>query len=177
MKPIKLPPELDVKSFHSSTGKGYALLDTRFFPISIMVWKNEPSEDLMHTYYAWRLKASKLAHEHGASHMVIKDLSDWGVPKPTVRQVIGEYAQRDNEEKFGWRFLIVANPIMRGAITAIAWIKGENSAYSFTKNIPTSITAARKMYEQKKLDFIDGLNEDTYVFPEAELEKAAQRRR
>jgi hypothetical protein len=136
-----------------------------------MVWKNEASEDIMHLYYAWRLKASAVAHEHGALHMVVKDLNDWGVPKPTVRQVIGEYAQRDSSEHgFGWRFLIVGNPIMRGAITAIAWIKGENSAYTFTKGIPASIAAARNMYESRGLDFVDGLHEDTYVFPEQDLE-------
>jgi hypothetical protein len=176
MKPIKLPPELDVKGFQAPGGKGYALIDLRYFPVSVMVWKNDPFEELMHPYYAWRLKASQLAHERGALHVVIKDLSEWGVPKPTVRQIIGEYAQRDNEEHFGWRFLIVSNPIMRGAVTAIAWIKGENSAYSFHKNIAASIAAARTMYDQRGLEFVDGLHEDTYVFPEEDLEKALRRR-
>lgn len=175
MKPIKLPPKLDVTSFHGS-GKGYMLVDTRFFPIVFIQFRNDATEDLMHKYYAWRLEASKVAHDNGALHMIIKDLNEWGVPKPTVRRVIGEYAQRDSSEAgFGWRFLIVANSIMRGAMTAIAWIKGENTGYSFSKSFAAGIIAARQMCEQNDLEFVDGLDPETYVFPQAELEAATRR--
>ncbi len=165
MEPIKLPPELNVKSFRGK-GDGYALIDLRYFPVSIMVWKNDASEDLMHNYYAWRKKASKVAHDHGTVHMVIKDISEWGVPKPTVRKVIGEYAAQDKEHiGFAWRFLIVSNAIMRGAITAIVWLKGEDSMYSFTKSIQASIRDAKRMYAERELEFPNGLDENTYQFP------------
>ncbi|WP_146157359.1 hypothetical protein [Enhygromyxa salina] len=124
------------------------MLDLRYFPLTFIKKKGDPSEAYVHAYYKWRKAASAFAHENGMIHIVVKDIDEWGIPKPTIRKMIGDYASRDTEDVgFAWRYIVVTKPVMRGAVTAILWIKGDTQRVSFVASYADAIRTANQLFQ------------------------------
>jgi hypothetical protein len=150
MAPLKLPQELQVNCFPWEVGSGFSAVDTRFFPLSIVKhFGSDPDETVVRRYYSWRSHASRFAHSKGLPHITIMDFEEWGVPKPTIRKVISDYSAKDNEEVgFAWQYLIVTKPIMRGAITAIVWLRGDTGMYTWSSSYQDAIMKALAEFER-----------------------------
>ncbi|PRP97906.1 hypothetical protein ENSA5_31390 [Enhygromyxa salina] len=176
MSSLTLPSDLDPKVIPGGSD-GDILLDNRYFPISIAKLRgSDPEESVVHGYYRWREKASAFAHRAGVKHVTIMEFHEWGVPKPTIRKLISEYSSKDlTEVGFQWQFLIVTKPVMRGAITAIVWLRGDTGKYSWASDYPDAVEKAvaefvRIGIEPPKIDPL------SYEFPVAELAKFGSRR-
>lgn len=141
---LKLPPEVDIKRIPGTQGD-YGLVDVRYFPLTIeKKIGDNPSEEYIHSFYKWRRDCSLYAESIGTKHINIMEFDDWGVPKPTIRKLIGEYSAKDaTEPGFLWQYLVVKKPVMRGAITAIVWMRGDSSRYTFVPSYKIALEKAK----------------------------------
>ncbi len=145
---LKLPEELN-REVIQGPGADHGLLDLRYFPLTFIKMRGDPSEDYVHSYYEWRKKASAFARSKGMVHIVVKDIDEWGVPKASIRKLIGEYAARDSEHVgFAWRYIVVTRTVMRGAVTAILWIKGDTQRVTFVGSYKEAIEDARRLFKK-----------------------------
>ena len=170
---ISLPSQIDITTLSGTNGVE-GLVDMRYFPLTMEKKLGDPSEEYVHNFYKWRKACSAVAARNNTFHVNIMDICDWGVPKPTIRRLIGEYSAADkDEEGFAWQFIIVDKPVIRGAVTAIVWMRGDNSVFSFVANWQEAVRNAIAEFDKRGLP-TPKVDPATYKMPEDE---AARRRR
>ncbi|GEM_PF-1987837 len=164
MSSTKLPPDVDIEGFTYSGDTVLGLVDVSHFPLTFDRKLGEPTEQYIHDFYAWRRACSLHAYKMGTVHINVMDFNAWNVPKPTIRKLISEYSRQDLEEPgFCWQYLVITKAVMRGAITAISWMRGDKSAYTFVATQEEAITRAKKMYEERGLSAPD-IDPSSFVF-------------
>ncbi len=166
---LTLPPEIDVTVLTGTNGVEGSV-DMRFFPLTIEKKVGEPSEEYVRNFYKWRKACSAYAHSIGTCHVNIMNIDEWGVPKPTIRRLIGELSSDDKDEVgFAWQFIVVNKPVIRGAVTAIVWMRGDQSVYSFVADWADGIRNALELFRQRGIE-LPPIN-DSYVMPTNEAER------
>ncbi len=104
-------------------GDSEFVVDVRHLPLVVTTWFGAPSLGLVEAYDGW-LRRFVEASTIGARKVVIlDDASRAGRPTPQVR---GRLAQLDCPDAvIVARLIVVQNPAIRGATTALSWITGK----------------------------------------------------
>ena len=104
--------------------------DVRAFPYFIAHWIGTPTVPLVDGFLQARRKIFERAVAEGAVTVQITDLSNFGTPTAVVRKHLGAVGKVQDDEfsdVFAGYVLVVPNAVIRGVITALTWIAGDNA--------------------------------------------------
>lgn len=100
-------------------------MDDRHYPILIVTWIGEATVPLVRTYQQWQTAQAERARASGIKLVSLTDGSRATRPGANVRKAFadGEIPGHDIMIK---SVVVVTNPLIRGAITAVRWLMGES---------------------------------------------------
>lgn len=125
------------------------VFDTRYFPIFIHEWHGTATMKIAEEHYPAREPVYERARREGAKLVIITDLSNASTPPATVRKLLGEKAQSDaNVDELIGYVILVPSAVMRGVVTALSWIIGENvKPIVYARSMEDALEKATKMAE------------------------------
>jgi hypothetical protein len=100
--------------------------DTRYFPLVIYTWFGSSTMATVDEYYKRRWENDARAHAAKTKVIMVNDLAHVAPPPATIRKSIADRAKEtDASEALHCYITSVPNPLMRGVVTAMQWIVGE----------------------------------------------------
>lgn len=136
-------------------GGGSFSLDTRYLPLIICTWTGAPTLEVMNFFFERRKAHFDRALASGTKIIQISDLSNMATPPATIRQYIGEQGKiRDVHDGFLSYVVVVPNAVIRGVITAMKWIAGDDvKPVEFSPSIDDAMKKAAKTFESAGIAF------------------------
>jgi hypothetical protein len=125
--------------------------DYRHYPIAIMHVIGQPGESSMDfLFVTWRGKITQHAFEEKKGVAVIVNLSQMIPPTATVRKRAGERAANDRATPgLVSTNLIVTSALLRGILTAVSWVAGnENAPTTHARSMEDAIANSLQALEK-----------------------------
>jgi hypothetical protein len=142
--------------------------DSRYFPLLISRTKNQTTPGLMKFLAEKRNICCEYAKSTGMRTIHISDASTAQAPDAVNRKIITEMMKEADKPYLNVHFgtvLILVNPLMRGVLTAVAWMAGGDSTPLYSAaSMEGAFEQCRKLYGKAGLDVPDFPS--NYQFPE-----------
>ncbi|AKF08434.1 hypothetical protein [Sandaracinus amylolyticus] len=106
-------------------GASSVVVDTRAWPVVIATWFGEPTEALVERYFAVHGEVVDRARASRTRFVLITDTFATGAPSPKARKRIVDLtaAQAPDVAALTVRsFVVIESMLMRGVVTALAWV-------------------------------------------------------
>lgn len=111
-----------------SSGDSIAL-DDAYFPIIVATWFGAATESAVRAYFSWLHEMLARAASEKVPLVNVTDAGPAANPSASVRRLVAELT-------LGWgkvngsqypitSYVIIENPLIRGALTAIGWMHGD----------------------------------------------------
>jgi len=115
------------RNFQRFTDKNVTLVtEDTYFPLVIYTWFGEPSMPAVDEYYRLRWQYDERARKEGTKVVLVTDGSEFKPPPATIRKYLAERAmETDASDALLCYVTCVPSPLLRGVVTAMAWIAGE----------------------------------------------------
>lgn len=156
------------------SGSSIIYLDDRFFPVVISTWVGTANLENCEAFAAWHTEQLERAIAAGLHMVSISDSARAERPPPVVRRFFADWTAKWDEEA-GDRvtsIAVITNPLLRGAMTAIGWIRPEVQRVVTVPDVREALARAIEILEEHGQPAPAGLDPDTYVSP-AEDARAA----
>ncbi len=158
------PPGFHDKVITAEDG-AFFLADTRYFPVVVLKLPGSPSEVGAKRYYEWLWDMTRYAAAQGQKLIVINDFSVAEMPTPVVRKYMAEEAAKIHiHDGFGHWVPVLPNTLIRGLVTALAWMIGGEKKHHFTKTVEEAIDKSKSLATEMNLELPE-FDSKTYVFP------------
>jgi hypothetical protein len=158
----------DVQTFKSD--RGALVMDVRHPPIVIATWFGKASIDTVEAFFHVSMAAYREAIARGTPHVLITDTVDSDMPDAAIRAHIAELTKAQNETlaatadlNYG-SYVVISNPIIRGALTAIGWLTGGMDNVNVS-SCTEAIARAKEDYEARGGRWPASLTADGYTRP------------
>ncbi len=118
-------------------------LDASFFPVVVTTWYGATTERAIREYYRWVRQMGARAKAERTQMVNITDAGLGGVPTAPVRRLISDLTKeldQDGFRAFMHSITVIDNVLVRGALTAIAWVHGDLN----TPTVATRIEALER---------------------------------
>lgn len=150
--------------FHD--GGSTLIIDNRYFPLTIYTWFGAGSIPLVDEYFKRRWENDARARKENTKVILVTDLAHVSPPPATFRKAMGERAKEtDVSDALHCYITSVPNALMRGVITAMQWIGGEQMKRNTNvANMAQALHLAINEYEKLGID-PPQLNVAEYVSP------------
>ena len=127
----------NAKQISRYTDDGCTIIwDRRYLPSLIGHIRGKATMAAIDFYFEERNATLLAAEKAGEKVVVLNDMTEWIIPPATVRKALGDRAKNDVNIKSIVRYVnVVPNALLRGVITAISWITGDEGLQ------PVQITA------------------------------------
>lgn len=142
----------DVEVFKSD--RGAVVVDLRHHPIVITTWFGKATPNTVEGFFRVSIDAYRAAIARAIPHVLITDTEESDMPDAAVRAQIAELTKAQNEAlapsaalNYG-SYVVISNPIIRGALTAIGWLTGGMDNVNVS-TCAEAITRAKADYEAK----------------------------
>ena len=146
------------------------VLDSRFFPILIATWYGDATEEDVDGFFDWQTRLADRARAVGTQYVMVTDASAAARPKPSVRRRV---AQRTNEMPDvkainAAAYVVLDNPLIRGALTAMQWISRDNWGDQTTVVATCQEALERSLADLDRVGAVrpEGLDPTAYQRPE-----------
>jgi hypothetical protein len=162
----------ETKVHHITTGdSGYVTMDTTYFPIVKCWWAGVLSPESVDKF--WVLRDEILANRVPLV-VLIHHIDDSKPVEATSRKYLAEKAKADPRIQKGEfiSVMVVMSAILRGVMTAVTWMAGDEFPMEFVSNMEQGFKVARKLLEKR--DYLDIPTIDANAFtvsknPDAKL--------
>lgn len=108
---------------HIVDGESELFLDDALSPFSIATWVGPATLQLIAKFHSWAEQQVAAAKREGKPVIMVNDGTAAGRPPADVRRAFAEL--RLDPEVPIKSFVVVTNPLVRGAMTAIGWLIGD----------------------------------------------------
>lgn len=144
-----------IETITAPGGGGSFSLDSRYLPLIICTWTGAPTLEIMNFFFERRKAHFDRALAAGTKIIQISDLSNMATPPATTRQYIGEQGKiLDVHDGFLSYVVVVPNAVIRGVITAMKWIAGDDvKPVEFSPSIEDAFKRAAKAFESAGIPF------------------------
>ncbi len=148
---------------------GSVALDDRTFPVVFVTWIGVADAATLRPFFEWNAQILRRAVKERRPFSMITDATLAGRPDAAARSIIAELTQqmqRNHADADPYRVLgpiVVDNPLVRGALTAVGWIMGNGLEVEYADSCPSAITLVQKRFEDRKADWPTGLTARGYV--------------
>lgn len=142
--------------------------DYRYFPIIIMHIHGQPTEtSIEFLFLNFRGRATEYAAKKNVAVTNIVKLTNMSPPSATVRKRAGDLAANDRTTPgLLSTNLIVSSPLVRGVLTAIAWVAGsENAPTTNARSMEHAIKNSLAALEVARIAPPD-IDPETYALPD-----------
>jgi hypothetical protein len=128
-------------------GGASLVVDLRYFPLCIFIWHGNSTLVLVEEYIKTRAACDTRARAEKTKLIVVTDLANAGAPPATVRKAIAEGAAiLDKSEAMHSYVTCVPNSLLRGVVTALQWVAGEQSKPN--KNVASMMLGIRHALQE-----------------------------
>lgn len=100
------------------------VLDDTFDPVIIVSWIGEPTLPLVEIYQRWQAEQIQRAKSNGHRLISLTDCTLTERPNSRVRKAFSE-EPADGQAVVIKSVVVVTNPVIRGALTAVKWLMGD----------------------------------------------------
>ncbi len=117
-------------------------MDHRAFPLLLHTWCGRPTSRIVAQYFD---EVAKLGPPR-QPYFIITDAARAGRPDAAVRRLISERSAALAEQREALAMgsvVIVTNPLVRGALTAMAWFDASMSEIEYAPDLPSALMHAR----------------------------------
>ncbi|UJR78974.1 hypothetical protein [Sandaracinus amylolyticus] len=129
-------------------GGSSVVIDTRAWPVVIATWFGEPTETLVDRYFESHAEVVGRARTNRERFVLITDTFATGAPSPKARKRIVDLtaAQAADVARLTLRsFVVIESMLMRGVVTALAWIYPKMSE---SENVATITIALERAFAE-----------------------------
>ncbi len=153
-------------------GDAEVIVDTRYMPIVITTWFGTPTLGLAHAFCTWLTGFYAEHAKLGTPLVFVNDAALASRPGGEVRQ---RFATVQTPEFLLESFVVVTNPAVRGAATAIRWIAGERMKMNFAADLSSGLIRALGLLARHNLEIPRALRADRYELPVMPRRRRASR--
>jgi len=152
----------------TSTG-GSVALDDRTFPVVFATWVAAAEAPTLRAFFEWNGRVLERAVRERRAFSLITDATRAAGPDAAARAMIAELTaqmQRDHPAADKYRVVgpvVVSNPIIRGALTAVGWIMGTNLETEYSESCAAAITLVQARFAERGAQWPEGLTPQGYV--------------
>lgn len=142
-------------------------VDDRTYPVLFATWVGHSSLETMRAFYEWNDTQLKRVVADNVRFALITDAIDAERPNAPVRQMIADKTkemQRTHVKAEALRtssIVVVENPFVRGALTAVGWLMGGMET-EYAANLPEAITRTEGYFRAKSASWPVGLTPNGY---------------
>lgn len=148
------------------------VIDLRFMPIVISTWMGTPTIALANAFCEW-LAVFQAEHAKLGTRLVfVSDAALAGRPGGEVRK---RFAAADTPDSVLDSLVVVTNPAVRGAATAIRWMAGERMKMNFASDLPSALIRALGLLARHGIEIPRALRADRYELPVVPRRKRGSR--
>lgn len=153
-------------------GDAEAIVDARYLPIVVTSWFGTPTLGLATAFCDWYAGFLAESGRAGKPLVFVNDASLAGRPAGEVRSCL---AAVPTPEFLLDSLVVVTNPAVRGAATAIRWMAGDRMKMNFASDLPSALVRALNLLERNKLQTIRPLLPERYELPVVPRRRRASR--
>jgi hypothetical protein len=143
-------------------GDAEVVVDLRFMPIVISTWFGTPTIELATSFAEWFSPFMAEQAQLGTRLVFVSDASLAGRPGGDVRK---RFAALDSPDFVLDSLVVVTNPAVRGAATAIRWAAGERMKMNFAADLPSALIRALGLLARHAIEIPRALRADRYELP------------
>jgi hypothetical protein len=135
----------------SSTG-GSVALDDRTYPVVFATWIGSADATTLRGFFDWNTEILRRATREKRVFSMITDATRANRPDAAARAMIAELTkdmQVKHADSDAYRVVgpvVVDNPLVRGALTAVGWIMGTNFETEYADSCASAITIVQKRF-------------------------------
>lgn len=148
---------------------GSVALDDRTYPVVFATWVGAADEKTLRAFFAWNDEILRRATREQRVFSMITDATRAGRPDAAARALIAELTkkmQQDHVAADPYRVVgpvVVDNPLVRGALTAVGWIMGTNLETEYAESCEAAIRTVQARFETRGARWPAGLTPSGYV--------------
>lgn len=136
----------DVEYFEQ--GPSRQIRDLRYEPIAINIWSGVPNLDMLRDDSQWMVDESGKRKPDGRVLVLIHDMSGLTErPSPEMRKFVSELEM--DRSVIVSACAVISNSLVRGAITAINWVRGDSEAIEVAGTIQEAIAKTSRILQAK----------------------------
>jgi hypothetical protein len=151
-----------------TSGASALALDDRTFPVVFATWIGAPDTTLIRAFFAWNdAVLARVAQEHTV-FVLISDGTAAARPDAAGRLLIADLTREMAKSHSAVEplraasLVVLDNPLVRGAMTAIGWLMG-GMHNDYAASCAAAITFARERFEARGANWPAGLTPESYV--------------
>ena len=148
---------------------GSVALDDRTYPVVFVTWIGVADAATLRPFFEWNGQILRRAVKERRTFSMITDATRAGRPDAAARSIIAELTkqmQRTHADADVYRVvgpIVVDNPLVRGALTAVGWIMGTSLDAEYADSCPAAIALVQKRFAERGADWPVGLTARGYV--------------
>ncbi len=146
---------------------GTVIADARYAPLYIATWYDQPAEDVIRPFFAWNLRIVEQALRDGG-YVLITDSTRSERPAPVERRLIAELTEAmppEGTERCLGSYVVVDNPLIRGALTAMQWLGANPWNFISVKTCAEAIRRGLENMAEAGMPLPSDLDPDRYEAP------------
>lgn len=128
------------RMIHFVDGESELFLDDALAPILVATWVGPATLALVAKFHRWTEEQTAVAKREAKPVIMVNDGTAAGRPSADVRRAFAEH-EFDPEVEFR-SFVVVVNPLVRGAVTAIGWLVGDSFDVVICKTVADALEQA-----------------------------------
>jgi hypothetical protein len=144
-------------------GNAALVLDLRHYPICISTWMGTPGLDIATAYVEWTEALHRQAEWQEDRIVLVADGTRGGRPPGPVRHRLAESRTPPCVLDY---FVVVSNPAVRGAVTAISWLAGDRLRMRVVPELSAGLRGALVVLDRNAIPRPSSLEPDRYEPPE-----------
>ena len=152
-----------------SSGGSSVALDDRTYPVVIATWIGVADAVTLRAFFDWNNEIVARATRERRVFSMITDATRAGRPDAAARSLIAELTeqmQRDHKDADAYRVagpVVVDNPLVRGALTAVGWIMRSGLETQYSESCAAAIAYVQKRFADRGASWPEGLTPTGYV--------------
>lgn len=152
-----------------TSAAGAVALDDRTYPVMFGTWVGVAEAATLRAFFAWNDELLRRAARERRVFTLITDATRAGRPDAAARAIVADLTkamQRDHVAAEAFRVVgpvVVDNPLVRGALTAVGWIMGTSLDTEYSDSCAAAIALVQRRFTERGAPWPEGLTPNGYV--------------
>ncbi len=148
---------------------GSVALDDRTYPVVFATWIGSADAATLRAFFSWNDALLRRVTSERRTFTMITDATRAQRPDAAARSIIAELTQqmrRDHVASEPFRVVgpvVLDNPLVRGALTAVGWIMGTSLDTEYAPSCVEAITLVQQRFSARGAAWPEGLTATGYV--------------
>mgnify|MGYP001347076277 CR=1 FL=1 len=140
--------------------------DRRFYPVVFIKWWGEMNEPLVRAAFRWLDEVNAQARADGIKVVSVNDSRMSKRPPATIRKLMAELIDETGHDDALPSIVVMENPLIRGAMTAMRWLSSREWKVETTADVPAGLRRALALLAEAGVAGPRGLDPDRFEIPE-----------